>query len=286
MVYLGLCMFTQLSIKDKSGNSRFLKASAFRKNTRKTEPHKHNSYFEIIYLSAGKGYHSIDNKTYEVFPPVLFFVRKEQVHHWDLEADPEPEGFVVILKKAFFDESLDGELKSLLLKISKLSCLYYKESATIHQLLETLTREAVEGVGEGQHAFSLQEGLIKGLFAKILQMAEPGKGDGGVEPGLFQGFKDLLGKGLFKQHTVAYYAGLLNTTPQNLNAVCRKAVNQSAADVLAGSIIDEAKRLLMYTDQRVSEISFLLSFNDPSHFVKYFKRHTGDTPQVFRTGRR
>ncbi len=109
-------MNTKLSIKDKSDNSLFMKASAFRKNTRKTEPHKHNSYFEIIYLSAGKGYHFIDNKTYEVHPPVLFFVRKEQVHHWDLTADPEPEGFVVILKKTFFEQSLDGELKSLLLQ--------------------------------------------------------------------------------------------------------------------------------------------------------------------------
>lgn len=263
-----------------------MKASAFRKNTRKTEPHKHNSYFEIIYLSAGKGYHSIDNKTYEVRPPVLFFVRKEQVHHWDLEAAPEPEGFVIILKKTFFDKSFDGELKSLLLKVSKLSCVYCRDSATIDQLLDALTREAAEEVGEHEHAFPLQEGLIKGLFAKILQVAEPGKESRGAESDLFQGFKDLLGTGPFKQHAVAYYAGLLNTTPQNLNAVCRKAVNQSAADVLAESIIDEAKRLLVYTDQRVSEISFSLSFNDPSHFVKYFKRYAGETPQAFRAGQR
>jgi AraC family transcriptional regulator, transcriptional activator of pobA len=286
MVYLNFCMNTKLSIKDKSDNSLFMKASAFRKNIRKTEPHKHNSYFEIIYLSAGQGYHSIDNKTYEVHPPVLFFVRKEQVHHWDLAADPEPEGFVVILKKTFFEQSLDGELKSLLLKVSKLSYVYCKESATIHQLLDALTREAAEEVGENEHAFPLQEGLIKGLFAKILQVAEPGQPSRGAESDLFQGFRDLLGTGLFKQHAVAYYAGLLNTTPQNLNAVCRKAVNQSAADVLAESIVEEAKRLLLYTDQRISEIAFSLSFKDPSHFVKYFKRHTGDTPQAFRTGQR
>ena len=85
------------------------------------------------------------------------------------------------------------------------------------------------------------------------------------------------------KNNVAHYAGLLNTTPQNLNATCRKAVNQPAAEVLADYIISEAKRLLIYTNNTVSEIAFELNFNDPSHFVKYFKRYTGLTPKAFRS---
>jgi len=52
--------------------------------------------------------------------------------------------------------------------------------------------------------------------------------------------------------------------------------------VLSEFIISEAKRLLLYTDNTIAEISFLLDFNDPSHFVKYFKRKTGQTPLSFR----
>ncbi|MFK5121455.1 helix-turn-helix domain-containing protein [Klebsiella pneumoniae] len=48
-------------------------------------------------------------------------------------------------------------------------------------------------------------------------------------------------------------------------------------------MISEAKRQLIYTNNTVAEISFLLSFNDSSHFVKYFKRYTGFTPQAFRS---
>lgn len=273
-------MDTRLSIKDKSENSRFLKAAAFRKNTRKTEPHKHNSYFEVIYLSAGKGCHFIDNKRYEVIPPVLFFVRREQVHHWDLEEGTDPDGFVLILKKPFFDDSLDGELKLLLGKVSKLSCVYFKDHTTVHQLLDLLSRENESG---NEHSFSFNEGLVKGLFAKILQVAEPGTEM--IRPGkeLYHAFTELLSQGPSKKHTVAYYAQLLNSTPQNLNAVCRKAVDRPAADVLAEYLINEARRLLVYTDHTVSEISFALSFSDPSHFVKYFKRYCGHTPRVFRS---
>ncbi|MFX9038736.1 AraC family ligand binding domain-containing protein, partial [Acinetobacter baumannii] len=93
-----------------------IKIAAFRKDIRKTEPHKHNSYFEIIYLSKGSGTHTIDNSSYKVQPPVIFLVRKEQIHHWELLTTPE--GYVIILKKAFIDKSLDSKLKSLLIEIT------------------------------------------------------------------------------------------------------------------------------------------------------------------------
>lgn len=276
-------MSTTLHIKDKSENNPFLKAAAFRKNTRKTEPHKHNSYFEIIYLTAGKGYHSIDYRKYEVRPPVLFFIRHEQVHHWELDEDTEPDGFVLILKKLLFENSLDAELKQLLARMSKLSCAYLEENAAIHQLFTLLIGE---NAGQTENPLSFTEGLLKALFVKILQLARPVAERTHHQTELYQNFTELLIHDHPKKNKVAFYAGLLNTTPQNLNAVCRKAVDRSAAEVLAEYIVDEARRLLVYTDNSISEISFILSFKDPSHFVKYFKRHTSHTPQAFRAIRR
>jgi len=61
-----------------------------------------------------------------------------------------------------------------------------------------------------------------------------------------------------------------------------RAINQSATEVLAGFIVSEAKRLLLYTSNTISEIAFKLEFIDASHFIKYFKRTTGQTPQAFR----
>nr|WP_262915972.1 helix-turn-helix domain-containing protein [Chitinophaga filiformis] len=100
---------------------------------------------------------------------------------------------------------------------------------------------------------------------------------------LYQSFLELLSTGIPVRNTVNYYAELLNTTAQHLNIACRNATGTGATEVLAGFIIKEARRLLLYTDKTVSEISFLLNFNDPSHFVKYFKRLSGSTPQAFRS---
>jgi AraC family transcriptional activator of pobA len=272
-------MGAQLQIKDKSENNRFLKAAAFRKDTRKTEPHIHNSYFELVYLSAGLGYHSIDNRRYEVQPPVLFFIRQGQVHHWDLEEGTEPEGWVLILKKLFFEHSLDGELKELLEKVSQSSCIYLQEATVIDQLLGLIVQEQAREEGG---SFLFVEGLLKGLFVKVLEAVRPVADHRQPRKQLYRAFTELLLHERPLRNHVAHYAAQLNTTPQNLNAVCRKAADKPATEVLADHVISEAKRLLAYTDNTVAEVSFALSFKDPSHFVKYFKRHTSHTPKGFR----
>ena len=134
-----------------------------------------------------------------------------------------------------------------------------------------------------ENNFTIREGLLKALFGKILETARPLTGNTKFTNFLFQKYRDLLNKTTELKNNVSYYAKLLNTTPQNLNNICRKSTNQSANDILSVSIIGEAKRLLFYTNNTVSQIAFLLGFNDPSHFVKYFKRLTGYTPQVFRS---
>jgi AraC family transcriptional activator of pobA len=63
---------------------------------------------------------------------------------------------------------------------------------------------------------------------------------------------------------------------------CKKVMNVSASNVLSEFIIDEAKRLLIYTDNSIAQVAFILSFNDSSHFIKYFKRFTGITPHNYR----
>jgi AraC family transcriptional regulator, transcriptional activator of pobA len=266
-----------IDIKDKIQPNDTIKVAPFKKEIRKTTPHKHNNYFEIIYLSGGSGFHYIDARQFEVKPPVMYFVRREQVHYWEL--DSEPEGYVIIIKKAFVEDSHDRELKTLFSKITAQSCLYPHDNATIHSLFELLL---VAKVKEGNYAAHMLEGLLKALLAVVLETCTPDNNKTGLNSNLYQSFISLLGSEQPIKNKVHYYAELLNTSPQNLNAACRKAIDQPAEEVLAEFMISEAKRLLIYTDKTVAEIAFALDFHDPSHFVKYFKRKSGQTPLNFR----
>jgi AraC family transcriptional activator of pobA len=268
-------MNSNIKIKDKTKEHTSIKIDTFRKDVRKTSPHKHNSYFEIIYLTKGKGSHTIDTKEYEIKPPVIFTVRKEQVHFWDIQS--EPEGFVLIIKKSFIDGCLDKEIKRLISELSSQTCLFPKDNS-VTDIFKILLKEHHENKSSNSPVI---DGLLKALLAKFLESAaiNPTKI---IKNTVFEKFIDLLNRENKLTNKVNYYADLLSITPQNLNAVCRKEKEQSASKILSEYIINEAKRLLLYTDFTVSEISSKLDFKDNSHFSKYFKRHAENTPLGFR----
>jgi AraC-like DNA-binding protein len=150
---------------------------------------------------------------------------------------------------------------------------------TIDKLLELLTEE---NNANGSHNFQITEGLLKSLLAKVLEVSEPTTTKQEHKSDLFQRFILLLSADNGVKNKVVYYAGKLNTTPQNLNAACQKSIQKAATEVLSEFVLNEAKRLLLYTNKTISEIAFALEFTDPSHFVKYFKKIVECTPQSFR----
>lgn len=268
-------MKSELEIKDKTKKTEGIKIAPFRKNIRKTSPHKHNSYFEIIYLTEGSGSHTIDTKEYEIKPPVIFTIRKEQVHFWNIET--EPEGFVLIIKKSFIENCLDKDIKRLISELSSQTCLIPNDDSAFG-IYSLLLKEHHEKKNSKR---PIIDGLLKALLAKLLESGAPHFSKSG-NSNIFQSFIDLLNQENKLINKVNHYAHLLNTTPQNLNAICRKESGQSTTEILSEHIISEVKRLLLYTDFTVSEIASKLDFKDNSHFSKYFKRHVGETPIGFR----
>ena len=264
-------MTSKINIKDKIETGKNIKVAPFKNEIRKTEPHKHNSYFEIIYLSKSNGTHSIDHKIFQIKPPIIFFIRKEQVHHWDITSVTK--GYVLIIKKEFVEKSYNSGLKNLFSKLSQLTTLQPKDHTTIEQLFKLLSKE---------NNVTVVVALLIALLTKILDTAKPLIKKPIITNNLFQSYKELLSNTDELKNSVSHYAKQLNTTPQNLNSICRKNVNQSSTTILSEYIINEAKRLLHYTDNSVSQIAYSLGFTDSSHFVKYFKRNTGVTPQTFR----
>ncbi|MTG98233.1 MULTISPECIES: helix-turn-helix domain-containing protein [Myroides] len=80
----------------------------------------------------------------------------------------------------------------------------------------------------------------------------------------------------------SFFASQLNITTAHLNDCVKKTTGQTASYWLKKSIIDEAKRLLYYTDKTVKEIAFNLGFEDHTYFSRMFKKNTYQTPLEFR----
>lgn len=267
-----------IQIKDKTTWNEELKVSPFRKNIRFTEPHRHNSYFEIIYLTNGEGFHVLDQYRYELKPPMVFLVRQEQLHHFELQT--EGEGYVVIIKRSFLLNCLDDELKNMIGNLSAFDCIPMTDPQVTNAVFPLLAKELENPFKKNP---AVVNGLLKAAIAKLLEQAK-GSYAATVPPsGLYHQFLALLRNGQPILHSVQHYASALNTSPQNLNAACRKAIGLSSTQVLAEMIVAESKRLLRYTGLTVAEVAFALQFSDPSNFIKYFKRFTGQTPMAFRS---
>ncbi|HLW30082.1 MAG TPA: helix-turn-helix transcriptional regulator [Brumimicrobium sp.] len=265
----------KLNIKDKSKENQNIKIAPFKKHTRKTVPHKHNNYFEVIYLTEGEGTHTIDSRTYPIKTPIVFTIRKEQVHFWDFES--EPNGFVLIIKKSFIENCLDKEIKRIISDLSSHNCLYPKNNSAV-EIYKILLHEYVTN---GESNQPIIDGLLKALLATLLNAVKPSDIKNSNNS-IYQKFINILNQEDQLTNSVTHFSNMLNTTPQNLNAICRKESKQSSTEIISKYIVNEAKRLLIYTDLTVIEISAKLDFKDNSHFSKYFKRNTLKTPIQFR----
>ena len=62
----------------------------------------------------------------------------------------------------------------------------------------------------------------------------------------------------------------------------KQETGMTLTDFILGEKIEEAKRLLRYSDKPLSLIADYLGFSSQSHFTKAFKKHTGTTPREYR----
>lgn len=84
------------------------------------------------------------------------------------------------------------------------------------------------------------------------------------------------------KHKVAEYAQLLHTTPKSLSNLFSRYHHKSPLMVIGERIVLEANRLLQFSNKNINEIAFELGFQEASHFSKFFKKHTGQSPRAFK----
>jgi AraC family transcriptional regulator, transcriptional activator of pobA len=95
-------------------------------------------------------------------------------------------------------------------------------------------------------------------------------------------FLSLVEKQFLQAKSVTIFANQLNITPNYLNECVKSISGKSAKEVINQVVLLEAKSLLKQTAISIKEIAFHLSFEDYSHFSKFFKEATGKTPADFR----
>lgn len=99
---------------------------------------------------------------------------------------------------------------------------------------------------------------------------------------LFRRFVIMLADGKVRQRSVQNYAAELCVTPKYLTSICRAHAGRTAGELIAQSVVNRIKQLLLYSDLSIKEIAAEMEFDNLSFFGKYVKKHLGHSPNTFR----
>lgn len=127
--------------------------------------------------------------------------------------------------------------------------------------------------------------LLKRFIFRCTRIARKqliGKKIQNTEIDIVHKFNTLVEEYYRKYKTVSKYADILNKSPKTISNIFQIAGGKGPLQTIHERVCLEAKRLLLYTDKSIKEISFELGYEDPGQFSKLFKKQTGFTIMEFR----
>jgi len=80
----------------------------------------------------------------------------------------------------------------------------------------------------------------------------------------------------------AAFAVQLAVHVNHLNRALKETTGKTTSQVIAERVGQEARALLKHTNWNISEIAWCLGFEEPSHFINFFKKQVELSPKSFR----
>ena len=96
---------------------------------------------------------------------------------------------------------------------------------------------------------------------------------------LFNHFMMLMERDYKLSRDVSYYARLMNITPKYLTLIVRQVTDHTPKVIIDQYVVLQIKMQQQRTTQSIKEIAWEYHFADVSFFCRYYKKHTGMTPQ-------
>jgi AraC family transcriptional activator of pobA len=95
-------------------------------------------------------------------------------------------------------------------------------------------------------------------------------------------FTALVDRDFRASKRIARYADQIGITEKRLQKAVSRIYGKPPKEIVDNRIILEAKRLLLYGNSSIKEITAELGFDEPTNFIKYFRKHLSQTPARFR----
>lgn len=246
-------------------------------------PHIVNFYV-ILFITDGNGIHEVDFKTYDYQKNNAIFINKGQQHRW-IEYE-NTQGFIIIFTEKFLQKN-QVTFKDLSYSYPYNSYLYkplLSFNATSVNSFQTLVTYLYEEykTPDYQQKSEILQCLLRTFLLKIKSNQPVNKTDFNTEQKeLFIQFQKIIDNKISKSRNVNDYCKWLEVSYKKLNEACKMVTQNTAKNFIDQVLLLKAKQLLTDNKQSISEIAYLLSFEEPTNFTKFFKKHTNFSPKEF-----
>lgn len=251
--------------------------------------HRHAQYVQIHYIDRGTIDFHIDDKVYEVTGPSCFFTPASIPHSF--RTDPSARGHVLTVHQSLvwqlMQDIVDRDINTSLtegicLERDQLSRAQKTQWRLLAGTLENIQLEwSADQMGKELALKSLVR-LFLIRLARLSFKRSASRTVNSEDLRLFRCFTDMIEEHYQEQWHLPRYSMEMAVSESRLNQTCQRVANRSPKKLIHDRVVQESKRLLIFSNLSSNEICYQLGFSDPAYFSRFFKKHTGMTTQQFR----
>ena len=250
-------------------------------------------YFSFILTKDGSGIYNLDDNKFPFSSSTIYFTNPGHIKSYELKEAND--AYIIILTEDFLRENVHSEIFEefpfLLAEIvppKELSQNDFEEFEILYmQILNEFEKNS-------EYKNKILGSLFVVLLLKIKEKfwlnynpIEEGNRNSQIVKSFKQllesEFKKVMEKGENESRLqVQHLAEKLNLHPNYLNSVIKSKTGRTVNDWISTRTLLIAKSLLMSTTYSAKEISYKLGFSEPTHFSRFFKKHTRLSPGAFR----
>lgn len=252
--------------------------------------HRHRNLFQVLFIARGGGDMTLEAAMLPFSAPAAILVPPTVAHGFRFRADIT-EGYVVSFTEDVAD-ALGERSGAALARLATLArapiipLAGANESRRLGLLCEDLLEEQVLAREGWRLAMRAELALIAIEVARLAaSRARTGAVTLAPADATVEALRRLVEEHFRAERQIGFYAERLAMTPDRLNDHVKRATGVTAGHLIRQRLLTEAKRQLVFTGLAIHDIAYGLAFSDPSHFARFFRKHTAMTPQAFRETR-
>jgi AraC family transcriptional activator of pobA len=248
-------------------------------------PHAHSNLNHVFFIASGAGEMRTEQGTVGFIAPVVLLVPARFIHgfHWQ----PETSGHVLTIADAYLAELIRRapDFERLFARPDLLEVPEHGEGSEIAACLNVLGRELTWNAPAHRTAV---EAHLLALLVRVARIAVRDHlaretAAPGPQAELLARFRELVEAEFRLGLPIASYAERLGVSLSRLRAACLTGARRPPIEIVQERLILEARRLLLYSNMTVAEVGYVLGFEDPAYFTRFFKRRSGESPGRFRS---